>query len=226
MNENMICKIYNEDCIITMNSMDDEVIDLIIADPPYGMQFRSNHRYEQYDKIHGDDNLDWLPSWSKECYRILKNNTHLYCFCSYHNIDIFKQELQKHFNIKNILVWEKNNTGMGDLTGDYAPKYEMIIFCVKGKRILNGRRDSNIIYSQKTKNELHPTQKPTYLIRKPIAKSSLMNDVIYDPFMGSGTTAISCIMEKRRWMGSEINEKYVETAYKRIDIELNQLKIF
>tara|TARA_R100000808_G_scaffold24922_1_gene59388 strand:+ start:1033 stop:1713 length:681 start_codon:yes stop_codon:yes gene_type:complete len=226
MEESMACEIYTEDCLDTMDKMNDGFIDLIIADPPYGMQFRSNHRYEKHDEIYGDDNLDWLPAWVEKSYRILKQDTHLYCFCSYHNIEVFKIELQKYFNVKNILIWEKNNTGMGDLKGDYAPKYEMIIFCVKGKRNLNGKRDSNIIYSPRTMNELHPTQKPTYLIRQLISKSSSMNDIVYDPFMGSGTTAVSAIKEKRRWIGSEINKKYVESAYKRIDRELNQLKIF
>jgi len=210
----MVCKIHYEDCINTMGKINDGMIDLIIADPPYGMKFRSNHRHERYDEIYDDDNLNWLPIWARESHRVLKDDTHLYCFCSYHNIDIFKQELEKYFNVKNILIWEKNNTSMGDLFGDYAPKYEMIIFCVKGKRSLNGRRDSNIIYSQRTQNKLHPTQKPTYLIRFIVRKSSEMNDVIYDPFMGSGTTAISCIMEKRRWIGSEIKMEYVESAYK------------
>ena len=54
---------------------------------------------------------------------------------------------------------------MGDLTGDYAPKYEMIIFCSNGKKKLNGNRDSNILKYQRTNNELHPTQKPVKLLR-------------------------------------------------------------
>src|SRR5690606_40391432 len=63
----------------------------------------------------------------------------LYIFCSWHKVDIFKQELEKYFKIKNILIWEKNNTGMGDLYGDYAPKYEMCIFINNGKDLNNGR---------------------------------------------------------------------------------------
>lgn len=209
-----------------MKKINSQSIDLIVTDPPYGMEFRSSHRYERYDPIHDDDNLDWLNEWVWECNRIMKNNTHLYCFCSFHNIDIFKQELSEWLTVKNILIWEKNNTSMGDLEGDYAPKYEMIIFCVKGKRKLNGRRDSNIIYSKRTQNKLHPTQKPTSLIRYLIGKSTEEGDIVYDPFMGSGTTAISCIREKRNWIGSEINIQYVNTANDRINVELNQLTLF
>ncbi len=222
----MINRLHHEDWRDTMKKINSQSIDLIVTDPPYGMEFRSSHRYERYDPIHDDDNLDWLNEWVWECNRIMKNNTHLYCFCSFHNIDIFKQELSEWLTVKNILIWEKNNTSMGDLEGDYAPKYEMIIFCVKGKRKLNGRRDSNIIYSKRTQNKLHPTQKPTSLIRYLIGKSTEEGDIVYDPFMGSGTTAISCIREKRNWIGSEINIQYVNTANDRINVELNQLTLF
>jgi len=222
----VINKLYHEDWQETVKRINPHSVDLIIADPPYGMEFRSNHRYERYDPIHNDNNLDWLGEWVWECQRIMKNNTHLYCFCSFHNVDIFKKELSEWLIVKNILIWEKNNTSMGDLEGDYAPKYEMIIFCVKGKRKLNGRRDSNIIYSQRTQNKLHPTQKPTKLIRYLVGKSTEEGDIVYDPFMGSGTTAIACIREKRNWIGSEINIQYVNTANDRINVELNQLTLF
>ena len=113
-----------------------------------------------------------------------------------------------------------------DLFVLFLYNYVKRVVCVKGKRKLNGKRDSNIIYSQRTQNKLHPTQKPTYLIRIFVSKSSEMNDVVYDPFMGSGTTAIACIKEKRRWIGSEINYDYAKESEKRIDTELNQLKLF
>ena len=208
--------IYNENCMDTMSNMEDESIDLVVADPPYGMNFRSNHRAKRYDDIFWDDNLDWLDDWSLQTHKILKENSHMYVFCSFHNIDIFKQTLQRDFTIKNILIWEKNNTSMGDLKGDYAPKYEMILFATKGRRLLNGRRDANILKFSRTGNRLHPTQKPEQLISYLINKSSEKDEIVYDPFVGSGTTALSALSLGRRYIGSEINEDYYKISLDRI----------
>ena len=83
--QKLINKIHNENCMKTMGRMDNQSIDLIITDPPYGMKFRSNHRAKRYESIHWDDNLDWLDDWSEEAYRVLKRNSHIYMFCSFHN---------------------------------------------------------------------------------------------------------------------------------------------
>jgi site-specific DNA-methyltransferase (adenine-specific) len=180
------------------------------------MNFRSNHRIEKYDDIFWDDNLDWLDDWSLQTHKILKENSHMYVFCSFHNIDIFKQTLQRDFMFKNILIWEKNNTSMGDLKGDYAPKYEMILFVTKGRRLLKGRRDANILKFPRTGNRLHPTQKPEQLISYLIGKSSEKDEIVYDPFVGSGTTALSALSLGRRYIGSEINEDYYKISLDRI----------
>ncbi len=215
--QKLINKIHNENCMITMGKMESQFVDLIITDPPYGMNFRSNHRAKRYESIHWDDNLEWLDSWCEESHRILKSNSHIYVFCSFHNVDIFKQSLEKHFTIKNILIWEKNNTSMGDLKGDYAPKYEMILFATKGRRLLNGGRDPNIFTFARTGNKLHPTQKPVELISYLVSKSSDEGEIVYDPFIGSGTTAESAISNNRKYIGSEIDEVYYEISLTRVD---------
>ena len=171
--------IINADCLEVMKGMPDKCIDLVLTDPPFGMKFVSGYRKEKYEKIVNDDNLDWLPECIKELSRILKENSHAYLFCSFHNVDLFKQEVEKHFELKNILIWEKNNTGMGDLFGDYAPKYEMILFCSNGDRKLNGGRDANILKFQRTQNTFHPTEKPLELIKFLVKKSSEENQTIF-----------------------------------------------
>ena len=212
MEEQLKNKITCGDSLKIMKDIPDNSIDLVLTDPPYGMQFRSNYRVIRHNKIENDDNLDWLPIFSKEIRRVMKDNAHAYIFCSFHNIDIFKQALQP---IKNILIWEKNNTGMGDLLGDYAPKYEMCIFISNGKK-LNGNREPNIMKFTKTHNELHPTEKPTFLMQYLISKSSNENDLILDPFLGSGTTAVACKHLKRNFIGIEISEEYCEIARQRL----------
>ena len=73
---------------------------------------------------------------------------------------------------------------------------------------------------------LHPTQKPLKLIRRLIEASSNEGDIVLDPFMGSGTTALACVKLGRHYIGSEISEKYVSMANDKLRIEQSQLKLF
>ena len=122
-------EIINDDWKNAIKKIKNKSIDLVVTDPPYGMSFQSNHRKIKHKEIKNDDGLEWVSDWVKELKRVCKDNSHLYIFCSWHNIEIFKKQIGDFFNVKNILIWEKNNTGMGDLEGDFAPKYEMILFC-------------------------------------------------------------------------------------------------
>ena len=183
-------EIVNMDWNNAIKQVPDKSIDLVVTDPPYGMKFQSNHRKVKHKSIQNDDNLDWLESWVVELKRVCKDEAHLYIFCSWHNIDLFKEKVGAYFQVKNILIWEKNNTGMGDLEGDYAPKYEMILFCSNGSKKLNGGRDANILKAKRTGNENHPTEKPVNLISYLIEKSSNENDIVLDTFAGSFSSAL------------------------------------
>jgi site-specific DNA-methyltransferase (adenine-specific) len=211
-----INKIYLGDSLEIIKSIDDSSIDLVVTDPPYGMSFRSNHRKERYDPIMNDDAVVWNTVIISELYRVMKPDTHLYWFCSFHNIDIFKQELEKKFDIKNLLIWEKNNTGMGDLTGSYAPKYEMIIFAQKGRKLLNGRRDPDILHYDRTGNKNHPTEKPVDLLEFLIGKSSSEGELVLDPFSGSGSTAVACKNTNRNYLGMEIDSRWYWKSQERL----------
>ena len=190
---------------------------MILTDPPYGMSFQSGRRKEKYEKIKGDGDLSWLDKFIDETYRITKDNTAHYVFCSYHNIDVFKQSIERKFKVKNILTWVKNNHSTGDLKGDFAPKTEFIIFFHKGRRFINGKRDSNVLEFAKTKNELHPTQKPVDMLEFMIEKFSDESDTILDPFMGSGSTGVACINTGRNFIGMELDETYFNIAKERIE---------
>lgn len=189
-------------------------IDLLLTDPPFGMNFQSNVRKVKLKKIENDTNLDWLSYWCAEMYRVMKIDAHGYVFCSHHHIDVFKSELSKYFNVKNILIWEKNNAGQGDLLGDYAPKYEMILFLSNGTKKLNGFRDDNILKSKKTGNKLHPTQKPNYLMEYLIEKSSDKSQLVLDTFAGSFVTAKSAIATGRNYITCEMDKEYCDKAKK------------
>jgi len=205
------------DCLERMKEIESGSIDMILTDPPYGMEFQSNHRKEKYSKIKNDKDLSWLDVWVNELFRVAADNTAHYVFCSFHNIDKFKQALEQKFKIKNVLVWEKNNTSMGDLKADFAPKYEMIIFIQKGRRFINGKRDPNILKFNRTGNKLHPTQKPVALLQYLLEKFSNEAQTILDPFMGSGSTGVAAKNLNRNFIGIELDENYFNIAKERIN---------
>lgn len=161
-----------------------------------------------------------------ELFRVTADNTAHYVFCSFHNVDKFKQALEKKFKIKNMLVWEKNNTSMGDLKADFAPKYEMIIFIQKGRRLINGKRDPNILKFSRTGNKLHSTQKPVDLLQYLLEKFSDKGDTVLDPFMGSGSTGVACVNTNRKFIGIELDKTYFELAKNRIENHKPQMELF
>ena len=219
-------EIYNTDAFEWLDTLQENSIDLVLVDTPYGMSFQSGRRKEKHIKIENDNNLNWLSNWIKQIKRIAKEDSHFYIFCSNHFVDTFLSEIKKELPYKNIIIWEKNNHGSGDLLGDYAPKYEMIIFCSNGFKKLNNGRDSNIIKAKRTDNNLHPTQKPVNLMEFLIEKSTKENDLVLDCFSGSGTTAIACHNTKRKFIGCEIEETHYETSIKRITNHVVQTKLF
>jgi len=210
-------KLINGDCLEELKKIEDDSIDVVLSDPPYGMSFQSNYRKIKHKIIKNDDCLDWLEDFIKEIYRVSKNNTGHYLFCSIHNIDLFKQEIEKYFKIKNILIWKKNNTGMGDLKGSFAPKYEMIIFFHKGRKLINGKRDCDILEFNKTRNQLHPTEKPVDLLEYLLEKFSNEGDVCLDAFMGGGSTGVACKNLNRKFIGIEIDKEYFDISVNRIN---------
>jgi len=214
------------DCLKFMAKMPKNSVDLLITDPPYGINFQSGHRNKKWRKIANDNNLLWLTEFSAKVRRVLKPGAHAYIFCSHHHGYAFRQIIGAYLPYKNKLIWKKNNTGMGDIEGDYAPQYEEILFFSNGEKKLNGRRDSNILEFVRTQNELHPTQKPVDLIRFLIRKSTDKGDLVFDPFLGSGTTAIAAHQEKREFIGIELDEVHFKTAKKRYEQFKSQQTLF
>lgn len=93
----------------------------------------------------------------------------------------------------------------------------MILFLHKGRKTINGKRDSNIIKDKKTGNKLHPTQKPVPLVEYLLSKFSNEGDLIIDPFMGSGTTGVAACNLNRSFIGIELDPEYFKIAQKRIE---------
>ena len=215
-------KLYQGDCLEVMCGIKDKSVDLIVTDPPYLMDYQSNRRKKEdrFDKIKNDKgNYMLIQDYLEECHRIMKDNTAIYCFCSWHNIDFFKNEFEKHFKLKNILVWNKNNHGTGDLKGSYAPKHEFILFGHKGRTLLREKRIADVIDCPKiSSNKLtHPTEKPQDLLEIFIRQSSDVGSIIFDGFMGTGSCGIAAKKLNRNFIGIELDEKYFNIAKDRIE---------
>lgn len=224
-----INQIINADCLDILRELPDKSIDLVLTDPPYGMSYERHIKDKKFGKIENDDNLLWLENWCNVLLNKCKDSAHLYIFCSWHNIDVFKRILQKYFHFKNILIWDKFSQGMGDLRTDYGCSYEMICYCSKlNKNIksLNGERNTNIIRMTNDKNEIHPTQKPLKLFSFFVEKSSNPNDLVLDCFSGSGTTAIACHNLNRRFICIEKDKDYYKASVERLKDAQSQLKLF
>jgi site-specific DNA-methyltransferase (adenine-specific) len=115
---------------------------------------------------------------------------------------------------------------MGDLYGDYAPKYEMVIFISNGERKLNGRRDSNIIRAKRTGNNNHPTEKPINLMEYLINKSTEKGDLVLDTFAGGGSTLIAAKRLERNFIGIELDSDYCRIINDRLEKEAQQIRLF
>lgn len=216
-------KIYNEECIEGMKKMSDNSIDLIVTDPPYLVNYKTNRRKNKEHRftkaILNDNNEQLIIDYINECYRVLKDNSAMYMFCSSDKVDFFKQQLEKKFKIKNMVIWVKNNHTAGDLKGSFGRKYEIIFLVVKGVKHFNGKRLTDIWEFDKVsgKNQVHQNQKPLELIKLCIEKHSDENDIILDGFMGSGTTAIACMNTNRNYIGFELDEGYYNVSLDRIE---------
>lgn len=225
-----INKILHSDCVKLLKDFPDNSVDLILTDPPYGINFISNKAIKKrFEKIINDDNLDFFEPFVKEAYRIIKNNSCLYIFCRFDNYPLFYDVLKKHgFKVKNLLVWEKSKAlgGLGDMEASFLVNYEFIILAMKGRRLLfQGRigdqfgliKDTSINNPMKLE---YPTQKPISLLRKLISLSSKEGDVVLDCFMGSGSTILAAKQTKRNYIGIDIDKKAVDLANKKLQQEM------
>ena len=222
-----INKIVQGNCLEVLKGIPDESIDLCLTDPPYGMNYQSSWRIDKHDKIIFDDSIEWFESFAKQLFRIMKNDTHTYIFCNDYAISYFRNWLElAGFVNKRVLVWVKNNHTSGDLEGDYGNKTEFLLYAHKGKRKLNGKRNTNVLYYSRENTDNHPTAKPISLCGFLIEKSSNKSDIVLDPFSGSFTTALAAEMLNRNWIGIELSPEYCAIGQQRLDIYRQQLKLF
>lgn len=211
------------DCLELMKELPDESIDLIVTDPPYLMSYKTNYRNNKNHKfcseIAGDNDEELIINYIKECHRVMKENTAMYMFCNFNKVEFFKSNLEKYFNVKNMIVWVKNNWSAGDLKCAYGKQYEIVFLVNKGRCCIRGKRLTDVWEFPRVagNNLFHQNQKPLNLIKQCIEKHSDEGDIVFDGFMGSGTTAVACVLTGRHYIGYELDPEYYDIACKRLD---------
>jgi len=204
-----ISNVFNGDSINFIDKIDFK-IKCVITDPPYGMNYISNRRTaSEKDKgISNDENLDLaiqtVNNVFSKLYNKMDDNSALFCFIGWKQEKYFIELIKDiGFEVKNVLIWNKNNHGTGDLIYSFAPKHERIIYATKGKVKLNYRHPDVLEGSDIRTN--HPTSKPIDLLKKLIESTTLQNDIIVDPFAGHGSTGIAAKELNRNYWLCELD---------------------
>jgi site-specific DNA-methyltransferase (adenine-specific) len=212
--------LFLADCLDVLPGLMNESVDCLITDPPYGISYKSlSHALPQTTIVNdGPEAYDLLDKALAIAVDKLKVNSHAYIFTDWHAFAPMAEVVKRYFNLKNVLVWVKNNRTRGDLKGNYGYQYEMILYAHKGRRYLSGRRDANILRFDKVPSNhmQHPTEKPVALMEYLLTKSTDEGETALDMFMGVGTTCVAAQRTNRRYIGIELEPAWFALAAQRL----------
>jgi len=184
--------------------------------------------FGKWDLFDEKDYKKFTEKWFKECSRILKIDKWFFSFFSKERVGYFTDPLNGLFNkyglkARTIITWHKTNPVPSFRKRNFLSSCEFIVVGSKGsskvanflfqKEMHNFFESPNASIYKKTN---HPTEKPIDLIKWIIEIGSNENDVVFDPFLGSGTTAIVCKKFNRHFIGFEVNKKYYDISLKRL----------
>ena len=174
--EDKYVTIYHGDCkeVLYNTAMEANVV---LTDPPYGIEYHSGYyKYgNPFNPIEGDNKY---PIEMLDLFEIIANKA-IILFANW-------EVLRKVKLPTSIIVWIKNNWTAGDLEHEYARQYELILFyALRNHKFANGR-PQDIIFCNRIMPTVHPTEKPVELISKLILQNTEQNDIVLDPYLGSG----------------------------------------
>lgn len=207
---------------------------------------------EKWDRFVESDYQSFSNVWIKESQRVLVEGGSIFVCASQHNLGTVLTSLEKNnLAVKNIIVWEKPNA-MPNLTRrTLTHSVEFVVWAVKGKgwkfnfdelRKLNPERQKDgspkmlrdvwrlpvVQGAERLRNDdgraLHPTQKPEELVTRCVVATTDIGDLVLDPFSGSGTTGVVCLEQNRRFIGFELEEKYIKASRVRISTRAKMLR--
>lgn len=228
--------IYNEDFL--ENDLEDESIDLIVTDPPYEVQMGGSGEATNLRNPSGVikkgsqqlfEEIGVMPNeYMDEFYRLLKPETHCYVMTNNLNLERTLREARKTgFGFHNQLIWKKQNATPNRWYMQNC-EYILMFFKPPGTRYINNCSEKQLFEIPQAigDDKHHPTEKPVELFDRLINNSSKEGELVLDPFMGSGSSAVSAFKNNRRYIGFEIDEKYYKVAEKRMENEREKTQFF
>jgi len=201
--------LYEADSLTLLDKFPEESVNLILTDPPYGAGF---------NKVKGDDSLRIYLLFLNKAYRVLASDSFMitYCFPAFihHVIEHaekagFKYEWIGFNYYPNMFKQKPSPLG-------YNRHEPFLIFSKGNPKKSAYMKDVVHILMERGRKALHPHEKPLKAIEKLVKCASREGDIVLDPFLGSGTTAIACEKLGRRWIGIEIEKHFCELAIKRL----------
>lgn len=231
-------KIYCESNLETMARMSNDFVDIVVTSPPYntgGKSLSTGDFYKEYkDNLDDEDYKEFIFKNVKELLRVTKH----YVFYNFQILSGNKNiylEFMSHFkdNIKDIAIWKKQAVAQIQ-KGKMATGYEFIVILGKDSKMnfeYNNFPDNNYVpniqtWHKKESIKGHGATMPVEMARYFIEFFSKKGDLVYDPFIGTGTTAIAAYLQNRNYIGSEITQEYVDLANKRLKPYLDQQTLF
>lgn len=224
---NQRISLVQDDAIHFLKSLPDESVDLIVTDPAYsGMNQKLKlgrgkiiGRYADAGKKDAKwfgefhDTEQNYKSFLEECYRVMKNNRHIYIMFDSYSLLSLAPVVREVFDVKNVLCWDKANIGLGHY---FRRRHEFILFASKGKRALNSKNIPDVWKIKRVVSSQYPTQKPVEVFELMMKGSANKDYVVCDPFLGSGSSAIAAINCDCRFIGCDISDKSISFSTDRI----------
>jgi site-specific DNA-methyltransferase (adenine-specific) len=163
-------------------------------------------------KVFPNAKLDELFS---QAYRVLNKNCHLYAWCDDETSDLMKVAAARAgFKVWKRLVWNKQVIGMGY---HYRAQYEFILFCEKGKRRLSNLGTPDVLSAKRIKHaDAYPAEKPVEINTILTEQSTVVGELVCDPFCGSGSSGVAALQLQRRFMGADLAQSAIDVSLKRL----------
>ena len=199
-------QLYNIDCMEGFKSLENNSIPLILTDIPYGAVTKNGEERAKYsgqlrklDKGKADILTFDIHSFLDECYRVCSGT--IYIFCGKEQMsDIFSYFSNKKDMMTRQCIWHKTNPAPSNGQYMWLDSIENCIFAKKRKQTFNQHCKHNVWDYPIGRSKIHPTEKPLALFKYLIESSTNENDIILDPCIGSGTTALAALELNRRYI--------------------------